>query len=132
MFRLYVELKYLVEFIYTGELQVPNEKVIRLLQLSKKYSIRGLKDLTLPSNYIKDTDPNENMELIYIKSLQTLTQQILTKSRTLISRIYLFLVRLQKYRKKMSHIMKKIRSNLKIHSRRDKMIILHCKKMKLS
>ena len=60
----HLELKYLVEFIYTGELQVPNEKVIRLLQLSKKYSIRGLKDLILPSDYIKDTDPNENKELI--------------------------------------------------------------------
>ena len=57
------ELNYLLDFMYKGELQIPKENVSSLLQLSKKYSIKGLKDITLPSKNIQDNIPKEYHDL---------------------------------------------------------------------
>ena len=58
------ELNYLLDFIYKGELQIPKENVYSFLQLSEKYLIKGLKDISLQSKNIQEYIPKECHDLM--------------------------------------------------------------------
>ena len=51
------ELEYLLEFIYKGEIQIPNEIVPRFIELSKRFSIKGIKDISLQDKMKDNINP---------------------------------------------------------------------------
>ena len=64
------ELEYLLEFIYKGEIQIPNEIVPRFIELSKRFSIKGIKDISLQDKMkdniypaCKNPSPAENCQV---------------------------------------------------------------------
>jgi len=57
------ELEYLLEFIYKGEIQIPNEIVPRFIELSKRFSIKGIKDISLQDKMKDNINPPDKHQI---------------------------------------------------------------------